>query len=283
VQFVFTRDPSEFAERAMTFLGRRLERNIIATVTLDAVEGDHGVSGRVFVYGLDDEGEVIYAGLRTPPWYVLTSDIRPALAATLVERWLAEDPILPGVDGPPEAARAIAAAWRQQTGGTTELRMSEAMHALDAVIDPDRPAPGMLRPAAPDDRDQLIEWAIAFDAEARMVGETSPERAARTVDARIRSGMLHVWDDGGPVSFLGVHRAIAGAVRIGPVYTPPALRRRGYASTAVAAASRCALERGARQCTLFTDLSNPTSNKIYAEVGYRRCGEWEEHDFHPPG
>jgi predicted GNAT family acetyltransferase len=27
---------------------------------------------------------------------------------------------------------------------------------------------------------------------------------------------------------------------------------------------------------LFTDLANRTSNKIYAEVGYRRCADWEE-------
>jgi hypothetical protein len=34
---------------------------------------------------------------------------------------------------------------------------------------------------------------------------------------------------------------------------------------------------------LFTDLANPTSNKIYAEVGYRRFGDWEEeHSFAPP-
>jgi hypothetical protein len=26
-------------------------------------------------------------------------------------------------------------------------------------------------------------------------------------------------------------------------------------------------------------LANPTSNKIYAEVGYRRFGDWEEFDF----
>jgi predicted GNAT family acetyltransferase len=32
---------------------------------------------------------------------------------------------------------------------------------------------------------------------------------------------------------------------------------------------------------LFTDLANLTSNKIYAEVGYRRAGAWEEHDLLP--
>jgi predicted GNAT family acetyltransferase len=30
---------------------------------------------------------------------------------------------------------------------------------------------------------------------------------------------------------------------------------------------------------LFTDLANPTSNKIYAEIGYRRVADWEEHAF----
>jgi len=33
---------------------------------------------------------------------------------------------------------------------------------------------------------------------------------------------------------------------------------------------------------LFTDLANATSNKIYAEVGYRRIGDWEEHAFELP-
>lgn len=30
---------------------------------------------------------------------------------------------------------------------------------------------------------------------------------------------------------------------------------------------------------LYTDLANPTANKIYAEVGYERFAEWEEHFF----
>jgi hypothetical protein len=43
-----------------------------------------------------------------------------------------------------------------------------------------------------------------------------------------------------------------------------------------------ALAAGARQCMLFTDLANPTSNQIYAAVGYRRCGDWEEYAFIAP-
>jgi predicted GNAT family acetyltransferase len=89
-----------------------------------------------------------------------------------------------------------------------------------------------------------------------------------------------VWDDGGgPVSTLCLSPAIGGVVRIGPVYTPPDRRRRGYASSAVACASRRALAEGASRCMLFTDVANPTSNKIYASVGFRPFADWEEHAF----
>ena len=74
---------------------------------------------------------------------------------------------------------------------------------------------------------------------------------------------------------------IAATVRIGPVYTPAEHRCRGYATAAVARASRAALARGAHQCMLFTDFASPTSNKIYAAVGFRRFAEWEELEFLP--
>jgi RimJ/RimL family protein N-acetyltransferase len=117
----------------------------------------------------------------------------------------------------------------------------------------------------------------AFIVEAEAGG--GPDEAERLVDARLGDGGLLIWDDGGPGCLLGVTASVAGVVRIGPVYTPPERCRRGYAGSAVAAASRRALEHGAARCMLFTDLSNPTSNKIYAEVGYERFGDWEEHVF----
>jgi predicted GNAT family acetyltransferase len=32
---------------------------------------------------------------------------------------------------------------------------------------------------------------------------------------------------------------------------------------------------------LFTDLANPTSNRIYAAVGYERFADWRECRFEP--
>lgn len=86
---------------------------------------------------------------------------------------------------------------------------------------------------------------------------------------------------GHPVSMVAANPPVAGVVRVGPVYTPPEHRRRGHASSAVAAVSRAVLAAGAHTCTLFTDLANPTSNRIYAAIGYRRFADWEQYDFQP--
>ncbi|MBA2569295.1 MAG: GNAT family N-acetyltransferase [Actinobacteria bacterium] len=63
-------------------------------------------------------------------------------------------------------------------------------------------------------------------------------------------------------------------IRIGPVYTPPELRGRGYASALVAKLSSSLLAGGRRFCFLYTDLANPASNKIYERLGYVRVCEW---------
>ena len=49
-----------------------------------------------------------------------------------------------------------------------------------------------------------------------------------------RGRTLHLWEDGEVVSLAGVGSRTPNGVRIGPVYTPPEARNRGYASALVA-------------------------------------------------
>jgi predicted GNAT family acetyltransferase len=58
-------------------------------------------------------------------------------------------------------------------------------------------------------------------------------------------------------------------VRVAPVYTPPEHRRRSYGGAVTAAVSRAALDGGATDVVLYTDLANPTSNSVYQRLGYR--------------
>jgi predicted GNAT family acetyltransferase len=124
--------------------------------------------------------------------------------------------------------------------------------------------------AGPADRALLAEWFATF---AGDVGDVMPD-PARVVDRRLENGGLLLWEvDGVPVSLAGITRPVAGVARVAPVYTPAALRGRGYAAAVTAEISRRALEEGLA-VVLFTDVANPTSNALYQRLGYRPVGGW---------
>lgn len=276
MKLTLTRDVEEFAGRTRDlFESRAIECNLIASICAGVRAGRYPQSVPLFAYGVEGE-EVRFAALRTPPWDMLATAVDQLTADELIRRWLADDPELPGVGGPPGAARAVAAEWAKETGGTMRCSARELAYVLERVTEPPRPAPGTLRLARADERALVTDWMRAFARESAAFPE---ERAHNLVEGRTIELGLWVWDQSGPVSMLATTPPIARAVRIGPVYTPPEYRRRGYAGTAVAAASRNALAGGAQRCVLFTDATNPTANKIYAEVGYRHFGEHEEYEF----
>nr|WP_239028149.1 GNAT family N-acetyltransferase [Pseudonocardia acidicola] len=129
---------------------------------------------------------------------------------------------------------------------------------------------GTPREAVAADRALLTRWRAAFADEA-----THGWRGART-PAQVTAGAFALgyrqvlWERAGePVGLAVAGSAVAGASRIGPVYTPPAHRGRGYGSAVTAAAAAAALADGARHVVLFTDLANPVSNAIYPRIGFR--------------
>ena len=68
-------------------------------------------------------------------------------------------------------------------------------------------------------------------------------------------------------------------LRVGPVYTPPERRRRGFGSAVTAAVSERQLAAGRSFCFLYTDLANPTSNRIYMDIGYEPVCDSVDYDF----
>jgi predicted GNAT family acetyltransferase len=89
--------------------------------------------------------------------------------------------------------------------------------------------------------------------------------------------------DGVPVAQASARPVIAGMSRIGPVYTPPEHRRHGYGAAVTAAASRWALDVGARLVVLFTDAGNPSTNALYPRLGYRYRHDAVMLEFACPG
>ena len=143
-------------------------------------------------------------------------------------------------------------------------------------------AAGTSRVATSNDVPLLIEWHRAFEAEVHMIDVPTPlaERVAR----RVRDEQIVLWTDNGePVSFAGGNALPASSARIGPVYTPPRLRGRGFAQAASAAASVHVQRDQPRTVFLFTDASNPASNVCYQRIGYRHIADHAHllfHDWH---
>jgi predicted GNAT family acetyltransferase len=274
VRAVITDSPEQFSVRVGDFLDARLEHNVLATVLFGVLADPDGHPGALFA-SVDDDGVVVAAALRTPPRRMLSSVMDGALADRLIEEWLSVDPELPGVSASEPAASHLASAWERATGGRATVALSEAVHQLQRVLAPARPATGAMRPAASSDRTLLVRWFAEFSHEAGVYAGD----VGRLVDRRLAGGGLFLWEDPEPVSMVGLLPAVAAVVRIGPVYTPSEYRNHGYASSAVAAASALALAEGAHRCMLLTDLANPTSNRIYQALGYERCAEWREYDF----
>lgn len=276
VAFVLTAEPQEFSDRARDFLAGHMECNVLATVLISVLAGRYRNQRSVFGYQLAGDGAITGAVMRTPPHALLASPLAADEIEALLDAWLRLDPYLNGVNGPPETARSLTQAWVGRTGDRARLAREMAMHSLRSVVDPPRPAAGRLRRGEPAERELLIDWWQSFIEQA---GGHGGGEAAANVQARLADGSLFVWDQDGPVSLVATSPLVDGVVRLGPVYTPPEQRRHGYAATAVAEVSRRALAAGARACMLLTDLANPTSNKIYAEVGFQRFADWEEYEF----
>lgn len=212
------------------------------------------------------QSQVGAAFMLTPGFPLLLTHVAGQAAADLAGQLAASGRLLQGVNAAEEAAWAFADAWRRHTGDVTEVHRRMRLFRLARLMPP-QPAPkGTSRPATPNDRALLIDWLGAFAIE---VGDPPAQDHGATADERLSYGGITLWEaDGVPVSVAGVTRAVAGMVRVGPVYTPPAQRGHGYAAGATVAVSRAALDAGATDVLLYTDLANPTSNALYQRLGY---------------
>lgn len=213
------------------------------------------------------EGEVVAAALRTIKKAALSREKVPGAIARIAADAL-KDPKLQGVLGPVASVEAFAAAsgrqWREG--------MAQGIYECLQVIPP--PAvPGARRVTAGSDRSLLAVWIRDFVREAGGENPTM-EEATASADRHIASGGTSFWVvDGEPVSYAGAYNFTPNGVRVGPVYTPPAHRRRGYAAALVAEVTQRELDSGRAFAYLYTNLRNPTSNALYQRLGYRRVAE----------
>jgi predicted GNAT family acetyltransferase len=273
----------EFLAAAGAFLeGREAENNLIFGIAsaIRITPELFAEDPPSFATVSDDTGRIVAATLRTPPHNQVLSWIEDLNAVDTIVDALREEP-LPGLLGPTEAALRFATAWTDATGQSARVEVAERIFRLQRVIPPARPADGGWRIAEAHDRDLIARWVVAFSSEAVPEAPPIPDPVAVANRWVAQVGRLgYVWEDAGEVvSLVGAGGETPNGIRIGPVYTPPEWRNHGYASSLTVAASADQLERGRRFVFLFTDLANPTSNKIYQAIGYEPVCDMDMYRF----
>ncbi len=221
-------------------------------------------------------GAVTAAAVRTPPYNLLLSRATRPDWEPIAAHLAAVGAALPGVNAEQDVALDFAEWWSAARGVGHEVAMRQRLYRLTAVAQPVA-VPGRARPAEAADARLLSAWVDAFSVEA-IPGSPAGDAAA-LVARCVAAGALLVWDDGKPVSMAAATRSTPHGGSISLVYTPPDKRRRGYASACVASLSQRLLDSGKSFCTLFTDVANPTSNRIYHRMGYEPLADCLEIRF----
>ncbi|MEU4621745.1 GNAT family N-acetyltransferase [Actinoplanes sp. NPDC023801] len=263
-----TSDVAAFAGNAGDFLRSSPVRHTVLLTVAGTLRsrGPHayGQSDPILGWWTTESGEVAGALLQTPPYPLTLTEVPPEAVPELVTA-LGPHPLtaanLLAADVP-----AFTGAWLARHGGTVAHGMRTRLFQLAALTPPDPWPSGTDRLATTADRPLLISWFRSFH---EYIGE-EPEDLGALVDDRMAHGGITLWESGGvPVSMAAYTRPEAGMVRVQYVWTPPEHRRQGFGGAATSAATRNALDAGASDVVLFTDLANPTSNALYPRLGYR--------------
>jgi predicted GNAT family acetyltransferase len=226
----------------------------------------------------DSEGRIVGAAMHTPPHHLFVSRMPAAAARSLANLVADARRDLPGVNGAVEATGPFAATWAARTGRTSTVITAMRMYRLGQLTWPQGVAGEAAAAVTPRDIELVASWLAAFHEEAQPHAPVWDWRAL--AERRVRAGQVHLWRNGdAAVSLAGVSAPAAGVARVGPVYTPPAYRRRGFGAAVTAEATAAGLSAGADYAVLYTDLANPTSNSIYQSIGYKPEHDAEERAF----
>jgi uncharacterized protein len=268
--------------RLFEFLGRYVESSLFFFSNVERV-------------GLVDDGE------RFQGTYVASFDRAGAITAVAAHSWTGTV-MLQGDRGLERAAqRAVELSGRKLSGfigpwslvcrarRALGLEATRAGHdgaellfalSLDALSLPpllSQTSVALRVPTAAEASGVLARWRFDYQVETLGLAPTPEQEqsARRDTEGWREAGNLWVLTVGDEiVTMTGFNAEARGMVQVGGVFTPPALRGRGYARAAVAASLLKAREHGAQRSFLFTAKTNQAAQRAYTALGFEVIGDF---------
>jgi len=257
-------EPHEFVDLHRPALERDEVRHGILLTILSRIAAGDPPQPRWWPLGAPGE-----CAAQAPNYPIVLGDVTRAQVRAFAEETRELD--YPAIVGPGETA-----CWFADHAATLGVTFAEPIPQQIHVLSnkPRYPgASGQARAVTAGDAALCADWMIAFQREAVPHDPVPPRERLEQAAA---SGDYSFWVvDGEPVSLAGIVRRTRSTAAIAGVYTPPALRGRGYAGSVTAAVAERAFEEGKTAACLYTDLRNPFSNRCYVKIGFAPvCESW---------
>lgn len=229
-----------------------------------------------FMATIEEEGKILALFQMTPPHplnLVFVDEIRlEEIIDFFIKNMLEHEINFRSIISLKPWAYKVAKKWEIKTDMTHQLLMDQGLYRLNKVNETLEHSPGNWRYAEESDSSIIEKWFNLFESDTGI--PISPiENVKKRVAMFLKEREVFLLEDKGKiVSMMKKSRPTKNGVTVSLVFTPKEKRKKGYARTLVAAVSRELLN-DFSFCVLYTDLMNPTSNKIYREIGYERIAD----------
>jgi uncharacterized protein len=262
-------DPSLFKKDVKGFLEQDEVVNNLPLGVLQSAEKTPMLMAVV----LKDE-EIAWVMLQTQPSKIIFSkaaSFSPEELQQIAEQMHHEFESIPGLIGDTKLIVELSGHLSKLRGVTAIVEMDQGLYKLEKVKGKIG-SEGKLRALREQEHGLVKEWVYQFCKDVNL--PIAMDEADAKAGELIKKGSLMGWEiDGEIVSMANTTRPTKRNINVNFVYTPIKHRKKGFASDCVAALSQMMLDQGYQTTSLYTDLSNPTSNKIYQEIGYEWVGD----------
>lgn len=271
-------DINSFLEVTLKYLEQNESLNNLMLGICNRIKTNPDYYEDVYMATVRENDELVLAAIMTVPQKLVVysnMDKCDEAIELLVKDLLKRNIYIPGVVGPKELSRRTCDIWSKYVTSNIKLEMNMRVYELREV-NKDLIGQGVFREANENDLDFIAQGIYEFEIDAGLNNTPEKGKCYEEASRRLQEKNIFVWEDEGKaVSMAAKARPTKNGVTVNLVYTPKNLRKKGYATSCVAALSQHLLDSGFKFCSLFTDLANPISNSIYMKIGYKPVGDFD--------
>jgi RimJ/RimL family protein N-acetyltransferase len=279
----FYDDITDFITLSFPFLLQNEAENNLIFSFLNALKENPKRFGKEapLLISIKDNKKIKLIFVIPPPVYATFSYTdNLELIELLIEHLSKSNYKLSGVLAFKEGGKHFAEMWSKKTSLKYRVIRNERIYKLENVSEGTLGQRKFIA-GSKNDESLILQWSRDFILEAAPeTDEEELEKILFNIRTDIQKEKIFMLlDNNVPVTIVRKSGKTPNGNLVDLVYTPPFLRKKGYATESVAHLSKRLLDEGNKFCFLFTDLLNPISNSIYQKIGYKPIIDVDQYEF----